>query len=194
VWAALKLAADQLTGQGDRRSRGQIMADTLVERVTGQAEADDVAVSVNVTISDEALLAGGHEPAWLTDYGHVPAALARRLIDTATRSSLATLRRLYVNATGQLAAMDSTSTAFPKNLATFIDLRDQTCRTPWCDAPIRHHDHVRSLLAGGPPPQSTARGSARSATTRKRHPAGPRDRPARRIALTKSRPPCPPDT
>ncbi|WP_323793994.1 HNH endonuclease signature motif containing protein [Nocardioides sp.] len=46
--------------------------------------------------------------------------------------------------------MDSVSTAFPKNLALFLDLRDQTCRTPWCDAPIRHHDHVRSLLAGGP--------------------------------------------
>ena len=28
-------------------------------------------------------------------------------------------------------------------------LRDQTCRTPWCDAPIRHADHVRSVLRGG---------------------------------------------
>jgi hypothetical protein len=23
------------------------------------------------------------------------------------------------------------------------------CRTPWCDAPIRHHDHVKGDAAGG---------------------------------------------
>ncbi len=150
VWAALKTVADTLTGQGDERSRGQIMADTLVERVTGQAKADAVPVHVNLTVSDEALLAGGTEPAWLADLGPVPAASARNLVDTATQDAIATLRRLYVASTGRLMSMDSVSTAFPKNLALFLDLRDQTCRTPWCDAPIRHHDHVRSLLAGGP--------------------------------------------
>ena len=150
VWAALKTVADTLTGQGDERSRGQIMADTLVERVTGQAKADAVPVHVNLTVSDEALLAGGTEPAWLADFGPVPAAFARAAVDTATNDAIATLRRLYVASTGQLMSMDSASTAFPKNLALFLDLRDQTCRTPWCDAPIRHHDHVRSLLAGGP--------------------------------------------
>uniref|UniRef100_UPI0030FB84E6 HNH endonuclease n=1 Tax=Nocardioides salarius TaxID=374513 RepID=UPI0030FB84E6 len=30
------------------------------------------------------------------------------------------------------------------------DLRDQSCRTPWCDAPIRHRDHVVPDHAGGP--------------------------------------------
>ena len=29
-------------------------------------------------------------------------------------------------------------------------LRDQTCRTPWCDAPIRHGDHVVPQPQGGP--------------------------------------------
>jgi hypothetical protein len=28
-------------------------------------------------------------------------------------------------------------------------LRDQVCRTPWCDAPVRHADHVLPLARGG---------------------------------------------
>ncbi|MCY0906683.1 HNH endonuclease, partial [Arthrobacter sp. H14-L1] len=31
---------------------------------------------------------------------------------------------------------------FPPGLRRFIITRDQTCRTPWCDAPIRHIDHI----------------------------------------------------
>jgi hypothetical protein len=34
-------------------------------------------------------------------------------------------------------------------LARFINLRDRICRTPWCDAPFRHRDHVESLDEGG---------------------------------------------
>jgi hypothetical protein len=37
VYAALTRHADTLRAQGDGRGRGQIMADTLVERVTGQS-------------------------------------------------------------------------------------------------------------------------------------------------------------
>jgi hypothetical protein len=32
----------------------------------------------------------------------------------------------------------------------FIGLRDQTCRTPYCDAPIRHRDHAQPHHRGGP--------------------------------------------
>ncbi|MFC7495661.1 MULTISPECIES: hypothetical protein [unclassified Nocardioides] len=46
--------------------------------------------------------------------------------------------------------MESTARAFPKALGLFLDLRDRTCRTPWCDAPIRHHDHAAAHAAGGP--------------------------------------------
>ncbi|RYE38045.1 MAG: HNH endonuclease, partial [Hyphomicrobiales bacterium] len=28
--------------------------------------------------------------------------------------------------------------------------RDRTCRTPWCDAPIRHHDHIQPREYEGP--------------------------------------------
>jgi len=60
------------------------------------------------------------------------------------------LRRLYRHPrSGQLVAMESQARIFPKGLATFLDLRDRTCRTPYCDAPIRHHDHARPAHRGG---------------------------------------------
>jgi hypothetical protein len=45
--------------------------------------------------------------------------------------------------------MDSKARFFPEGLAQFIALRDRTCRTPWCDAPIRQTDHVLDAAAGG---------------------------------------------
>ena len=60
------------------------------------------------------------------------------------------LRRLFTGPTGgQLVAADSTARCFPAGLAALITTRDQTCRTPWCDAPIRHTDHVQAAASGG---------------------------------------------
>ncbi|WP_156618337.1 DUF222 domain-containing protein, partial [Mycobacterium sp. 852013-51886_SCH5428379] len=143
VYAALKRAADTTF---DERSRGQIMADTVYERVTGHPAAAPVPITVNVVMSDQTLIAGSHQPAHVQGYGPVPAGTARTLIKNAATDarSRATLRRLYARpSTGALVAMDSRARLFPKALARFIDLRDQTCRTPYCDAPIRHHDHAR---------------------------------------------------
>ncbi|MBP3043037.1 HNH endonuclease [Arthrobacter jiangjiafuii] len=58
VFAALTREADRLRAAGDSRSRGQIMADTLVERVTGQARAEDVRVEVQLIMTDQTLLHG----------------------------------------------------------------------------------------------------------------------------------------
>jgi HNH endonuclease len=45
--------------------------------------------------------------------------------------------------------MESRSRLFPRGLAAFIGLRDQRCRTPYCDAPIRHRDHAQPWAGGG---------------------------------------------
>jgi hypothetical protein len=146
VYAALKKVADTTF---DGRSRGQVMADTLVERVTGRPAEQPIPIAVNMAISDETLLAGDTEPAHLYGYGPIPAEIARRMVHDA--ASVATIRRLYTHPrTGALVAMESRSRCFPKGLAAFIDLRDQTCRTPYCDAPIRHHDHAHPHHKGGP--------------------------------------------
>lgn len=60
------------------------------------------------------------------------------------------LRRLYTHPTaGELVAVESRSRAFPPGLARLIRLRDQRCAAPYCDAPIRHLDHIRPVSAGG---------------------------------------------
>ncbi len=149
VYAALKRAAD--ASMDPVRGQGQIMADTLVERVTGVPSAEAVPLGVNITISDEALLGGGVEPAMIAGHGPVPAAVARRLIsDGVSAGAKVLVRRLYRRCdTGALVGAETRSRLFPKGLAELIDLRDQTCRTPYCDAPIRHHDHVVGSARGG---------------------------------------------
>lgn len=150
VYAALKRAADTTF---DDRSRGKVMADTAFERITGTpAEVADP-VAVDLVITDETLLGGDDEPATVSGYGPMPAAVARNLVSKAVTDerSRCTLRRLYRHPkSGQLVAMESRSRLFPKGLAKFIDLRDQTCRTPYCDAPIRHRDHAQPRHRGGP--------------------------------------------
>jgi hypothetical protein len=149
VYAALKRQADLCC---DGRSRGQVMADTLAERVTGRPAEQPVPVAVNLVISDQALLGAEHTAAVIAGYGSVPSAVAQSLIAAAVESpdSLATLRRLYATpSSGALVAMDSRARIFPKGLADFIGVRDQRCRTPYCDAPIRHRDHAVPHRRGG---------------------------------------------
>ena len=43
-------------------------------------------------------------------------------------------------------------------LRRFIDLRDRRCRTPWCDAPIRHDDHPLRVADGGPTTTENSQG------------------------------------
>lgn len=245
VYAALSAEADRLRATGDPRGRGQVMADTLVERVTGRSEAGAVDVSVQLIMTDRALFQGDSEAAHLTGYGTVPAQWARDLVrigptgatsptnaasqDTGRRNGSAIhptdpdelrvkpgtapcledpaglgadpevardphylpqstaesgggettaepasddpplhpdglppdpadmppyvrvwLRRLYTEpSTGELQAMDSRSRIFPEGMRRFVAARDKTCRTPFCDAPIRHHDHVVPAAMGG---------------------------------------------
>ncbi len=139
---------------GSERCRQQVMADVVVERVTGRSPVEaPVPVTVNLVLSDETLLAGGEDPAHLDGYGPIPAALAREwvLAAAADEKAGAALRRLYAQpGANRLVAMESTARAFPKALATFIALRDQTCRTSYCNARIRHVDHVTPHAHHGP--------------------------------------------
>jgi len=169
VFAALTRAADSARASGDPRGRGQIMADTLVERVTGQRSAEGVPLRVNLVISDDVLFgADGH--AHIEGYGPVPGDLAR---DLAARTRQKWLRRLYASPdTGELVAMESRSRTFPKGLGQLIDLRDQTCRTPWCDARSATTTTSERSRMAARPALPMARVSARPATTPSRRLAG----------------------
>ncbi|HET8595679.1 MAG TPA: HNH endonuclease, partial [Intrasporangium sp.] len=296
VHAALARAAATAKANGDPRSTGQLMADTLVALVTGQEAATDIPIEVQVIITDRALLHGDDTPAHIPGYGPVPAAWLRHLltpddledmlddldhadtddmdrVDTeqltddmdranteqltddvahphnldpdgldhdshidlddldhdshtdlgdakptdvvdlagarqgapprSERSDYASpvpppagpplteplssdrppgppppvrahptappprqsrraqtwLRRLYTHpGTGTLITMDSRRRLFDAGLRRYLITRDGVCRTPWCDAPIRHLDHIRPHADGGPTTASNGQG------------------------------------
>jgi 5-methylcytosine-specific restriction endonuclease McrA len=188
VYAALDAAAKAAAAAGDNRSRGQVMADTLVQRVTGVTGAEQP-VEVQLIITDTTLLGGGDEPAQVPGYGPIPAGVARRwilsLLDTDTdeegeddtaagagdradrdRTRRARfeqgrlwLRRLYTTPDGKhLVALDSTRRSFPRLLRRLIEYRDRICATPYCGAPIRHIDHTVPHRDGGPTSYTNGRG------------------------------------
>lgn len=165
AYAALSRAADTARAAGDARGRGQVMADTLVERVTGQASADNVSVEISLVMTDHPLGTATHptdgppsrahhggaadEPAHLIGYGPVPAGVARDLA-RGTDAARVWVRRLYTDAgSGRLAAMDARRRCFQGQVRAEIVVRDQICRTPWCGAPIRHADHPLCVADGG---------------------------------------------
>ena len=213
------------------------MADTLVERVTGQESAEDVDVEVQVVITDDALFGDDDTPGQVPGYGTVPAGWVRDLLtpheaepdvggtgdddvrdgdvrdpggtgcgDTATAAAVAAqveaatpvnadvidastraasgrraaaardttqtdragmreharvwIRRLYTHpTTSQLVGMDSTRRVYDGGLRRYLLARDcGTCRTPWCDAPIRHLDHITDHPRGGPTTATNGQG------------------------------------
>ncbi|WP_406633757.1 DUF222 domain-containing protein [Pseudarthrobacter quantipunctorum] len=195
AYAALSAHADTLHAGGDDRSRGQIMADALVERTTSTPGGIS-GVEIQLVMTDRTLFQGDSEPARLPGYGVVPAGWARSLVTKGAKGGKARnpgsaasaqeparesaaggvegpgsrtpasgaaqepeagaqdfrvwLRRLYTApVAGDLVGMDSRARLFPSGLRRFIQARDDTCRTPYCDAPIRHHDHVVGWHAGG---------------------------------------------
>lgn len=104
-----------------------------------------MSVTVDLVVPDSVLTVQSDEAAHVVGYGPVPADLARELAAHADW-----LRRLYAEpATGTLVALDSVARLLPEGRKRFLRLRDRTCRFPWCDAPVRHADHVCDAALGG---------------------------------------------
>lgn len=192
------------TGTNGGRTRAQLTADLLVERLTGQETAQAVPVEIHLVMTDSTLMgalsAAGStaEPAnrsagptgvpappgatglavehptapvadpaeaspWAVGFGPIPAQIARDLLDPArdgpSGKARVWLRRLYTHPeSGQLVAMDSRRRLFSGLLRRMIILRDDTCRTPWCDAPIRDADHATPHASGGDTSYTNASG------------------------------------
>ncbi|MEK4241148.1 DUF222 domain-containing protein [Janibacter sp. FSL W8-0316] len=165
AWAALRRDAEAAKAAGDERGIGQLMADLFVERLTGQAAADAVPVEVQLVMSPGTLLGVDDAPASLLGHGPLPAGLARDLVlgvdgagddtagDDAPRDGEASgrtwLRRIFTDEVGRVVATDPSRRSFPSSLRRLLRVRDGVCRFPFCDAPIRHDDHVVSVTLGG---------------------------------------------
>ncbi|MBB2985769.1 HNH endonuclease [Terracoccus luteus] len=249
AYAALTGAAASAKADGDERGKGQVMADTLVDRITGRAstttdtgDAADSAdaaksatgtetgedgdeldtprqpanadaatdqprpaersdgpagragvdVEVQLVIGLDALFNtgdGADTPAQLLGYGTVPAGWAREYLRPEnagdpggdkpregggglSRAGRVWIRRLFVRPdTGELVAMDSRRRLFSDGLRRFVLTRDAaTCRTPWCDAPARHVDHVTPHADGGATTARNGQGLCVACNLTKEHP------------------------
>lgn len=165
AWAALRRDAEAAKAAGDDRGLGQLMADLFVERLTGQARAEAVPVEVQLVMSPGTLLGVDDAPASLLGHGPLPAELARDLVlgvdgagdDGAgdgtdpgeVSSGRAWLRRIFTDEVDRVVATDPSRRSFPASLRRLLRVRDGVCRFPFCDAPIRHDDHVVAAALGG---------------------------------------------
>jgi hypothetical protein len=72
-------------------------------------------------------------------------------------------------------------------MTKFLRFRDRTCRTPWCDAPVRHSDHAQPAAAGGPTTITNTQGLCQACNHAKQAPgwtAQPRPGPIHTIETT----------
>ena len=161
-YAALTRHTDTQKAAGDDRGRGQIMADTTVERLTGQAPADGRPVELNLTMPIEHLIDPHNtSPAEIPGYGSIPAGLADDILGQA--GDRVSWRRLFTapggNSREMIVGGDPTARRFTGWLARLLKLRDGgICREPYCGAPIRHLDHITPYRDGGPTTYANGRG------------------------------------
>ena len=148
---------------GDERGRGAWMTDTALELLSGRAPGQAQPVEIGLVMSEGVLLpgtgsdAGGADEVEVPGHGALAGDLARehvlRLLDEGDDRDGETalwLRRLWTAPDGRdLVAVDSRRRLFAGRLRRLIELRDATCRVPWCDAPVRQVDHVRPVARGG---------------------------------------------
>ena len=146
---SLREQTDALKAAGDPRCRDQIMADTLVERITGQASAPDVSAEVQIIMPLETLLnANDQTAADVEGYGPLPADIARDIV--ASSKGRLWWRRLYAAPVGgPIVGADPYRRRIDGFLRKLIMLRARWCRDPFCDAPIRHIDHIQRYSDAG---------------------------------------------
>ena len=146
-YAALQKAFNQISVNPAplTRSRGQVMADTLVERLTGQATTDDTNIDVQVVVPIEALLDPTNPlPAQIPGLGPIPTEVIT------SNTGRKTWRRLLTRH-GTVIGGDSRRRKFSGLLADLIRARDHwRCSEPYCDAPGRETDHILRWTDGGP--------------------------------------------
>ena len=91
--------------------------------------------------------------------GAAGSGVAHSAAERAADRAVVWLRRLYTHpGTGTLVGMDSRRRVFDGGLRRYLITRDRSCRTPWCNAPIRHIDHIAPHHTGGPTTDTNGEG------------------------------------
>ncbi|YAL84053.1 DUF222 domain-containing protein [Dermacoccaceae bacterium W4C1] len=142
VEIGLVMDASTLLGRSDHPGHldgyGPIPADLAREIAYGAIPEEHPASRGSATEGD-----GTHGPA-----PQAPAGGADDLVRPAGRRWI---RRLLTDpVTGVVTGQDSRRRTFDDTARRFLIARDRHCRQPYCDAPIRHIDHIHPHSRGGP--------------------------------------------
>lgn len=164
---SLTAAAKTAKAAGDPRSKGQVMCQHAIARLTGQA-SPDIPIELGIHMSLASLLRHDQTPALLSGHGPIPAELAHQLIATHTT---AWVRRFFTDpVTGIPVDVDTRRRRFEAKTKQLITATDQTCRQPGCDSRIADLDHIQAHATGGPSTRSNAQGLCKRSHTLKHLP------------------------
>jgi hypothetical protein len=185
AFESLRRAAEATVagGAANGRSRAQVLADTVVERLSGQPSASAVPAEVHLVVEAESLLSDGLVPAWLPGFGPLPAQTAREFV-TANEARVLISRLFTRPEDGQLVGMEARGREFTGRLRQMLVFRDDVCRTPWCDAPIRHADHAEPHAGGGPTEWNNGSGLCAACNFAKEHPGWAHEATAEGLKVT----------
>ena len=204
VYTALTRHADTLRATGDPRTRGQAMADTLVERTTGTPGGIS-GIEIQLIMTDRTLFQADAEPARLPGYGTVPAGWARELLtDTGAGAPAKKPTPPATNGTSPSGSAGSTPTPAPATSSPWTPAPGSSppdcaaSSTPATTPAAPRTATPRSATwttssrttPAAKPPAPTAPDSAKPATTPKKPPAGRPD-PARAPGTPSNSPPPP---
>jgi len=163
---------------GDSANDGGVMSGGMLLGAGGGrcTTITEPGIMLELVMTDRSLFDGANDPAVLTGHDPIPAPEARSMVlgsgpsfGSSPSSSPGSgsspspssgpgrlaeaqvwVRRLYTHPeTGALLAMDSRARFFPEGMKEFLRLQYQRCATPYCDAPIREYDHIKSWASGG---------------------------------------------
>ncbi|MBK8469361.1 MAG: DUF222 domain-containing protein [Actinomycetales bacterium] len=160
AFAALTRDAEAQRASGRGEGVGPIMADLLVQRLTGRDPREGFDVEIRLVMSAESMLGGpGGDGAYVQGYGPIDDDWARSIAahGRATgappgevSTAKAFVRRLFTwPGEAGLVRLESSRREFRGLLRESVAVRDRTCRMPFCDAPIRHVDHIKRAADGG---------------------------------------------
>lgn len=157
-WAKTQISGGKSADEhGNKRTRDQLMFDELIRRVTGQLTGPVAKVELLLAMTPDTFLAQGDDPAWLIGHGSIPAPVARQWLSDEELG--VQLRRVFTDSKGQqIIGVDFQARGFPGGLRKIVLFRDDTCRTPFCEAPIVEIDHIVPHRDAGPSNWTNASG------------------------------------
>lgn len=173
AFESLRRAAEATVagGAANGRSRAQVLADTVVERLSGRPSASAVPAEVHLVVEAESLLSDGLVPAWLPGFGPLPAKTAREFV-TANEARVLISRLFTRPEDGHSWGWRHGAGNSPAGCARCSSSATMCAELPGAMRPSGTPTTPNPMPGEDRPSGTTVRDCARRATSRRSTPAG----------------------